>query len=497
MVSKTAYIWGPISMFSAPLSASLLDAGWNVHVAFKSSLNLMSLSPLDLKSTAQVAIDQCLQTLVSDRERLRSLANNLKFVAPNEIDTDTKYDVVIFAGIAPNFDEPRVPRAPWAAKELKALVDKIRGTQLMVISSIFGGVQPTGFVPEEVEFARRKPKTSWEGVCQQYENKVLQSLAGCDSPWHLVRLPYLTNSFGKELHHHTSGLDHLFKILCDRAEQLKNNFQPGTPKLRLNFDPDCALSFLPIDSAVSFFMRYLEDSNRPRILNLVSTNALLNREWVGYLGNALDVEIVNTEKDDELNLPSVIKQSLHDNFQIASRNLYELVGRYNFPPVIVDENYFRRLITFNKDNLWTKTPKIELPKLNLKPEAPVSIIDPEKQIAEYFDSQLPDSLNTGTQLDKALSKGLSIGIFIKETSELGWILKIENGEHVVKRFYLEEENPAITFRFKRDAFMKIIQNKLSLNQAILTKQADFQGPMLPSVKTAARLDQFFRENPLL
>lgn len=470
-----------------------------MHVAFKSSLNLMSLSPLDLKSTAQVAIDECLKTLVQDRDRLRALSDNLKFVAPNEIDEQTKYDVVIFAGIAPNFDEPRVPRAPWAAKELKTLIDKIRGTQLMVISSIFGGVQPTGLVPEEVEFDRRKPKTSWEGVCQQYENKVLHSLAGCESSWHLIRLPFLTNSFGKELHHHTSGLDHLFRALCERADQLKNSFQPGTTKLRLNFDPDCALSFLPIDSAVKFFVRYLEDENRPRILNLVSSNSLLNREWLGYLGDSLEVEIVPTEKDDELNLPSVIKQSLHDNFQIASRNLYELVGRYNFPPVILDENYFKRLITFNKDHLWAaKQPKVEiLPKAKSKPDVSAGVVDPEKKIAEYFDKQLPDSLNTGTQLDKALSKGFSIGMFIKETSELGWILKEEDGAHVVKRFYLEEENPAISFRFKRDAFMKIIQNKLSLNQAILTKQADFQGPMLPSVKTAARLDQFFRENPLL
>ena len=80
MTHKTAYIWGPISSFSGPLAAWLLQKDWQVHVATKPALDLFSLSPLELKSSAQGLLERAL----GGHERLRVFQDRLRLIDPQD-----------------------------------------------------------------------------------------------------------------------------------------------------------------------------------------------------------------------------------------------------------------------------------------------------------------------------------------------------------------------------------------------------------------------------
>ncbi len=100
MTQKTAYIWGPVSSFSGPLAATLVTRGWTVHIPTKSSLNLFSLSPLDLRSSARSALEQAF----GGRERFRMFQDRIKFIDQAEgAKQGTTYDAVIFLRIASEF----------------------------------------------------------------------------------------------------------------------------------------------------------------------------------------------------------------------------------------------------------------------------------------------------------------------------------------------------------------------------------------------------------
>ena len=60
MSQKVAYIWGPVTSFNGALAAHMARKGWQVHFACKSSLNLLSLSPLDLRTQAQSLLEAAL-----------------------------------------------------------------------------------------------------------------------------------------------------------------------------------------------------------------------------------------------------------------------------------------------------------------------------------------------------------------------------------------------------------------------------------------------------
>ena len=110
MSDKTAFFWGPISSFTGPLAAWLIKKGWDVHIACKSSLNLLSLSPVDLRSTALAS----LEASFGGHDKAKAFKDRFRLVDSIDSVRSTKYDAVIFAGLPPNFDEPRVPRAPWS-----------------------------------------------------------------------------------------------------------------------------------------------------------------------------------------------------------------------------------------------------------------------------------------------------------------------------------------------------------------------------------------------
>ena len=86
MTQKVAYIWGPISSFSGPLAAWLVTKGWQVHVATKSALNVLSLSPLDLQSSALALLEESL----GSKDNFRTFQDRLKLVDESETPRSTK-----------------------------------------------------------------------------------------------------------------------------------------------------------------------------------------------------------------------------------------------------------------------------------------------------------------------------------------------------------------------------------------------------------------------
>src|SRR5579884_2590236 len=111
MSYKTAYFWGPVSSFSGQMAAFLVQKGWHVHVATKGAFHI-ALSPLDLRSTAQT----CLEKALGGLDKFKIFEERIRFLDVDEVSRGTKYDAFIFCGLPPNFDEPRVSRAAWAAQ---------------------------------------------------------------------------------------------------------------------------------------------------------------------------------------------------------------------------------------------------------------------------------------------------------------------------------------------------------------------------------------------
>ena len=138
---KTALLWGPVSSFTGPLAAWLITKGWHVDIACKSSLNLLSLSPLDLKSHAQTLIERSFQS----RKKAKAFEDRFNFQEnPGKKSKNKTYDSIIFAGLPPNFDESRGPRAPWSANELEDILNAHPDSELIIISSIYSAVKEDG-----------------------------------------------------------------------------------------------------------------------------------------------------------------------------------------------------------------------------------------------------------------------------------------------------------------------------------------------------------------
>ncbi|MBX9692103.1 MAG: hypothetical protein K2Z81_06950, partial [Cyanobacteria bacterium] len=442
---KTAYLWGPVSSFTGPLAVWLIKKGWNIHIACKSSLNLLSLSPLDLKSKAQNNLSQSF----GGRDLAKAFQDRYKIVNPQEISKDTEYSAVIFAGLPPNFDDSCAPRAPWSLAELNEVIKATNGAPLFVLSSLFGGVQADGVVPEELEFSRRKAQTNWEGTCQQYENRLLEEMTDKEAPWYLVRLPLITGSKENGPPLNFNGLYRLFRELQGDVSQQNHSGKPDI-EVPLDYNPNSTLWFLPVDSAVYAFWRYLEDSNRPRILNLIPTNSALNREWIQHLADALGARSIHPKKDDKLVIPPILRKLLNDDIQVKNRNLFEVAGRYHIPPVPIDKEYFERIIHVARDNNWGEPKK----------DTAESIRYSDKLAQFYFEEFLPELLNTGGFMDKAVKAGKSVGFVVKEASNLGWVLKPTDGQNVLERFQPANDNPRICFKFSGETLVRLILRKL-------------------------------------
>jgi len=492
MKAKTAYIWGPVSTFTAPLAAWLVAKGWHVHIATKSALNLLAFSSLDISSSAKRSLEEVFGT----RNKFKAFQERLKFIETSDPPRDTNYDALIFSGLPPNFDDPRVPRAPWAAAELSSIAKHFKGVPLFIISSLWGAVQPDGVVPEELEFERRKTRNHWEKICQRYELKLIEELPKVESSWYLIRLPLITGARANGYSYAFTGLANLFSALDPEFSIIKNSNKTNkvstNESVGLAHQPDSTLWFLPVDLAVYMFWRYLEDNMRSRICNFVSAQATLNREWLQYLAQALSLkEIIPTTKDN-LQLPPALKKLLLDNVQVKTRNLFEVAGRYQLQPEKLTEEYFSKIIQIGRQKNWgqSRTKSVSAQSM------------PSDLVAYYFEEFIPAKLNNDL-LNKVIQGNTSVGFKFKDIPELGWILKgpkKDNGKVFEDRVYVERYletsiKPSVCFHLTGNTMTSIMRNQLPLHQALLFKQIEIEGPLVDSLRVSKFLSSFMKENP--
>ncbi len=370
-----------------------------------------------------------------------------------------------------------------------------------MISSLWGGIQPDGVVSEELEFERRKPRHHWERVCQNYELKLIEGLSKIESSWYFLRLPLLTAATADGYSFSFTGLANLFAALDPQsqimpAEQVGKNSQYQIvtgQSVQLTHQPDATLWFLPVDIAVYLFWRFLEDDLRPRICNLVNTQAVLNREWLQYLAQALDLkEITTTNHRDNLHLPLVLRKLLLDNVQVKTRNLFEMVGRYQLRTEKLDQHYFARVIETGRQKNWGRR-KISLPaRLNFSSD-----------LAHYYFEQFVPAHLSGKLLHQIAADGMSIGFKLKDADGLGWILKTEktaNGKGTKDKILVHRLNdtdkPKICFHLTGDVMASLVQNQLNLHRALLMKKIDIDGPLLDALRVSETLSHFMKEHPL-
>ena len=478
MTQKVAYIWGPVTSFNGPLAAHLVMKGWHVHFACKSSLNLLSLSPLDLRTQAQNLLDAAL-----GKDKAKAFKDRLKLVDPSEA-MRHKYDAIIFGALPPNFDESRSPRAPWSGADFKSILKHFKGVPTFVISSLWGGVQKDGVVPEELEFTRRKPQSTWEGTCQQYEQRVLETLAGNESPWYLVRLPLISGDTRGGETIKFSGIYTLLK------ELVVESAKPTSSKtIRLTYNPDSTLWFLPVDVAVGTMYRLIEDEARPRICNLVSTQLTLNREWLSHVAEAEHWEEIQSVENDGLNLPNTLRKLLVDDVQVKTRNLFEVAGRYQLLPTRLDKEYFQKLIEHAQaENFGSPSTT----------EHEDSALDYSEQLAKiYFEKFVPEKMAQGALANVRINDSV-IGFHLRAGAIHGWILRRNSatGDLTIDRFDPSTDKPDILFHFSGMSLTRLIQNKMHLHRALIMRDVEVEGNLFELWKIVAQIDRFLRDNPI-
>jgi hypothetical protein len=482
MTAKAAYVWGPTSSFSAPLIALLLKKGWHVHLATKSALNLFALTPLDITSAAQTQIEKAL----GGHDQLKVFQDRLHFLEDGHKIKGTTYSAIVFCGLPPNFDESRASRAPFAVSELIGISKAFPDVPIYIVSSLWSGIQTDGVVPEELEFARRKAKTQWENACQQYELKILKALPNLDSPWSLVRLPLMSGSTQDGSMLNFSGL---FPMLKDIATQPVRSRGEGKV-LKLDFNPDSIAWFLPVDTAISWFRLLLEDAARPRICNLVSTQATLNREWLDYAAQALSFSGVTAVEHDQYRFSGNLRQVLEDNILVKTRNLFEVLGRYKQQPVNIDVAYFQKMVAFGTDSHWGRSNT-----------TPATTIAPYLSFSEgfarnYFQSFLPKHLDA-LAANQITSGGTTIGFALNGLARMRFIMLFADGQTVVQEQELGQgaTEPHVKLTFSTDTLMRLVQRKVSLSQAILQREVIVDGPLLKKLRISNALNRFFNEHP--
>lgn len=478
MTQKTAYLWGPVSIFSGPLAAALVKKGWHVHVATKPSLNLFSLSPLDLKSSARESLEQAF----GGHENFRAFQEKLKFVEPGEAGRGVKYDAIIFCGLPPNFDESRAPRAPWAASELIQLMKGFKGVPVFILSSIWGGVQKDGVVPEELEFERRKPLSHWESICQHYESRLQQALSESETTWYLIRMPLI---MGSTTHGETPNFSGPYCLMREIANGAGPEQAQSSGTLKISYNPDASLWFLPVDIAVYMFSRFLEDEGRPRICNLVSTQSILNREWLHQLAEAAGYKDVSQVDKDSLSISGAMRKLLTDSVQVKTRNLFEVAARYQMPHMRVDKDYFVKLLRVARSQNWGQ------PSKGTKKEPTFS----EKLATYYFEDFVPAHFDQ-EMLRKATANGTTIGFILKESAGLSWVLRAKKGKALVERLDPEDEKPRICFHISGKTMTNLIQSKLPLHRALLLREVEVEGPLLHALRVASVIEQFLKSHPV-
>lgn len=475
MSTKTAYVWGPISNFSSSLLALLLENGWLLHIASKSALQI-SLSPLDLASSAQHSIEKA----AGGADKVKPYNEKLIFLDSDEPQRGTTYDIILFMGLPSNFDEPRVSRAPWAADELANIMAKLKGTPVIVISSLWGGIQDDGVVPEEIEFERRKPHSHFEGVCQQYENRILKAISSQDGKWHLVRLP---NILGSSVDGRSVNFTGLYKLLQELS-LAKYQLGDGNDKktLELNYNPDATFWMLPCDWAANLMLKLIEDNSRPVICNVVSTQSTLNQEWMQELAKALALDTVHAADKDGLSLPATLRSMLADNIQVKTRNLFEVLGRYQQAPMVLSSDYFAKVLQQATQHNWGQL----RPTL---PEAPFS----SKKAKAYFEGFLPSNLDSNMLKTLAKFTG-GIAFQIAGDENCRWLLSSQDGKALVASLDNAIHKPQVSFNLNAQSFARLSSGKIMFEQALLSRALQVSGNPIQSLKACDFFRRFLRKH---
>jgi hypothetical protein len=477
MSSKTAYVWGPISNFSAALIVALLENGWNLHIACKSALQI-SLSPLDLASSAQNNVEKA----AGGADKVKQFSDNLTFLESDEPQRGTTYDIIIFNGLPTNYDEARVSRAPWAADELIQLRQKLKSVPMLIVSSLWGGVQNDGVVPEEIEFERRKPRSHFEGVCQQYEKGVLKAVSNGDGKWHFVRLPLILGNYSDG---RTVSFTGLYKLLqsLSLVQLQQGALAEHQASTELSYNPDATFWMLPCDWAANLVAKIVDDMLRPVICNVVSTQSTLNQEWIQELASAFPLEIVHAEKDS-LNLPSTLRSMLNDNIQVKTRNLFEVLGRYHQSPMVITSEYFGKILQYAALNNWGQVRQAP-------PELPFS----KEQARNFFQTYLPAKVDH--KMIKTLAKFHGgIAFKIANEGDCSWLISEQQGTLTVSSFISTSEKPAVTFTIQPTSFPKLCSGKMLFEQALLTRALHVSGNPIESIKGCDFLRKLLKKYPL-
>ncbi|MBX9686047.1 MAG: SCP2 sterol-binding domain-containing protein [Candidatus Obscuribacterales bacterium] len=475
MTTKTAYVWGPISTFSASLLFAMLKSGWTVHLASKSALQI-SLNPLDLASSAQSSIEKS----AGGADKLKPFKERFVFLDADEPQKGTSYDIILFLGLPSNFDEPRVSRAPFAADELPKITSKLKSVPVIVVSSLFGGVQNDGVVPEEIEFERRKARTHFEGVCQQYEAKILKAVSTQESKWHLVRLPFL---LGNSENGRILNFSGLYKVLYELQNAKLQLAEEQARSLSMSYNPDATFWMLPCDTAADLLLKLIEDGSRPTICNMVSTQATLNQEWLQDLARGMELNSIQSIEKDNLSLSSTLRSMLNDNIQVKTRNLFEVLGRYQQAPIVLSSDYFGRVIQYAVDNNWGQSRPFT-------PEAPFS----SEHARAYFEEFISANLNQ--KLQKALESFTGgLAFEIAEHENCRWLISAKSGKVEVAPFNPEAQKPQVSFLIQAASFNKLASGRLIFEQALLTRalQANGANP-IQTIKACDFFRRFLRHN---
>ncbi|HNB25259.1 MAG TPA: SCP2 sterol-binding domain-containing protein, partial [Candidatus Melainabacteria bacterium] len=311
-----------------------------------------------------------------------------------------------------------------------------------------------------------------------------------EAPWYLIRLPLISpDSQSADFVNYSGPLTLIRELaMFHKYHESKNNSGNNRENgdLKVSYNPDYTLWFSPSDQVVNTFCRYLEDESRPRVLNLVSTEATLNREWLTALASEMGFNAVVESEKDSLNLPGVLRKMLHDNLQVKTRNLFEVAGRYGIPRARIDNQYFQHVAEKAALSGWGVPQDKEKRKL---------FKFTERLAAYYFEEFIPLHFDEGL-LKRATSNGTTIGFIIKDADGLGWILRARKGKAVVERFDPEDERPRICFHLTSKTMSQMIQSKLPMHRALLLREIEVEGPLLHALKVANTIEQFLKEHPL-
>ena len=221
---------------------------------------------------------------------------------------------------------------------------------------------------------------------------------------------------------------------------------------------------------------------------MVSTQSTLNQEWFQYLANALKVTEITPVEHDSLELSAVLRKLLMDDVQVRTRNLFEVAGRYQLPPLRLTEDYFQKVIARGVESHWGAH------SLPSKDKPPVLAFS--DRIAQYYFEEFVPSKFDEPLLKKAITPGTSIGFLLKGATSLGWVISAQNGSTLIERYDPTDERPKVCFHFTGRTMASLIQSKLPLHRALLLREVQVEGPLLQALRVSNVIEQFLREHPV-